>query len=68
MEAYEAEGEERERLWALDCSVHPARRHDAVRAGWRRIPVVVVHPVRPWVLTCRMPLPVREGAHQGWVA
>ena len=47
MEAYEAEGEERERLWALDCSVYPARRHHAVRAGGRRMPVMVLHPVQP---------------------
>ena len=47
MEAYEAEGEERERLWALDSSVYPARRHYAVRAGGRRIPVMVLHPASP---------------------
>ena len=47
MEAYEAEGEERERLWALDCSVYPARRHYAARTAGRRIPVMVLHPVQP---------------------
>lgn len=47
MEAYEAEGEERERLWALDCSVYPGRRLYAARAGARRIPVMVLRPVQP---------------------
>jgi len=44
MDAYEAVGEERERLWALDCSVYPARRRYAVRAGGRPIPVMVLRP------------------------
>jgi deazaflavin-dependent oxidoreductase (nitroreductase family) len=44
MEAYEADGEERERLWDLDASVYPARRHYAERAGDRRIPVMVLRP------------------------
>lgn len=44
MEAYEAAGEERDRLWALDLSVYPARRHYAERAGGRRIPVMVLRP------------------------
>lgn len=47
MEAYEAKGEERERLWALDCSVYPVRRHYAARTGGRRIPVMVLQPVQP---------------------
>jgi deazaflavin-dependent oxidoreductase (nitroreductase family) len=38
MDAYEADGEERERLWELDVSVYPARNHYARRAGDRRIP------------------------------
>ena len=45
MEAYEAEGEERKRLWELDLSVYPPRNHYAQRAGNRRIPVMVVQPV-----------------------
>ena len=32
MEAYEAEGEERQRLWELDVSVYPPRNHYAKRA------------------------------------
>ena len=44
MEAYEAEGEERERLWDLDLSVYPARNHYAERAAGRRIPVMVLRP------------------------
>lgn len=44
MEAYEAEGEERERLWALDVSVYPPRNKYARRAGDRRIPVMVLQP------------------------
>jgi deazaflavin-dependent oxidoreductase (nitroreductase family) len=44
MEAYEAEGEERERLWELDVSVYPPRNHYARRAGDRRIPVMVLQP------------------------
>jgi deazaflavin-dependent oxidoreductase (nitroreductase family) len=42
MEAYEADGEERERLWALDVSVYPARDRYAQRAPNRRIPVMVL--------------------------
>jgi deazaflavin-dependent oxidoreductase (nitroreductase family) len=42
MEAYEAEGDERERLWELDVSVYPPRNHYARRAGGRRIPVMVL--------------------------
>ena len=45
MEAYEAEGEERQRLWKLDLSVYPPRNHYAQRAGNRRIPVMVLQPV-----------------------
>jgi deazaflavin-dependent oxidoreductase (nitroreductase family) len=44
MRAYEAEGEERERLWQLDLTVYPTR---ARYAGWtdgRRIPVMVLEP------------------------
>ena len=44
MEAYEADGEERERLWALDVSVYPARNDYARRAVGRRIPVMVLQP------------------------
>jgi deazaflavin-dependent oxidoreductase (nitroreductase family) len=44
-DAYEAEGQERERLLALDLSVYPARRHYQARAGDRRIPVMVLVPV-----------------------
>jgi deazaflavin-dependent oxidoreductase (nitroreductase family) len=47
MEAYEADGEERVRLWALDTSVYPARRGYAARTGGRRIPVMVLCPVQP---------------------
>lgn len=42
MDAYEAEGDERERLWALDLSVYPARARYAQRTGPRRIPVMVL--------------------------
>lgn len=44
MTAYEAEGEERERLLALDLSVYPPRKHYQERAGDRRIPVMVLVP------------------------
>lgn len=44
MEAYEADGPERERLWALDLSAYPARNHYARRAGQRHIPVMVLRP------------------------
>jgi deazaflavin-dependent oxidoreductase (nitroreductase family) len=44
MEAYEAEGPERERLWALDVAVYPPRTRYAQRAGERRIPVMVLQP------------------------
>jgi len=44
MEAYEAEGEERQRLWELDLSVYPPRSQYAQRAGNRRIPVMVLLP------------------------
>ena len=46
IEAYEAEGEERQRLWVLDVSVYPPRNHYAQRAGNRRIPVMVLPPAR----------------------
>jgi deazaflavin-dependent oxidoreductase (nitroreductase family) len=45
MEAAEAEGEERRRLWELDVSVYPPRNSYAQRAGNRRIPVMVLHPL-----------------------
>lgn len=44
MVAYEAEGEERQRLWQLDVSLYPARNDYARRAGGRRIPVMVLQP------------------------
>lgn len=44
MEAYEADGRERERLWELDVSVYPARNKYARRTGGRRIPVMVLQP------------------------
>ena len=44
MEAYEADGEERQRLWELDVSVYPPRNHYALRAGNRCIPVMVLQP------------------------
>ena len=44
MDAYEAEGEERQRLWELDVAVYPPRNHYAQRAGNRRIPVMVLRP------------------------
>jgi len=44
MVAYEAEGDERQRLWELDASVYPPRNHYAQRAGGRRIPVMVLQP------------------------
>ena len=47
MEAYEADGEERERLWELDVSVYPPRNQYARRAGGRRIPVMVLQPAPP---------------------
>jgi deazaflavin-dependent oxidoreductase (nitroreductase family) len=47
MEAYEAEGEERQRLWDLDVSVYPPRNHYAQRTGGRRIPVMVLQPAPP---------------------
>jgi deazaflavin-dependent oxidoreductase (nitroreductase family) len=47
MEAYEADGEERDRLWALDCSVYPARRNYAAWTAGRRIPVMVLQPIKP---------------------
>jgi deazaflavin-dependent oxidoreductase (nitroreductase family) len=45
MDAYEADGEERDRLWRLDVSVYPPRNQYARRAGDRRIPVMVLQPV-----------------------
>ena len=43
MRAYEAEGEERDRLWALDLTVYPTRARYAEWSG-RRIPVMVLEP------------------------
>ena len=45
MTAYEAEGEERTRMWQLDQSVYPAREQYLARAGDRRIPVMVLQQV-----------------------
>ena len=47
MRAYEAEGEERERLWQLDATVYPPRAKYAARAPGRRIPVMVLEPTSP---------------------
>lgn len=46
MEAYEVDGEERERLWDLVLSVYPRGNDYAERAGRRRIPVMVLCPVQ----------------------
>jgi deazaflavin-dependent oxidoreductase (nitroreductase family) len=45
MDAYEADGDEHERLWELDVSVYPPRNQYARRAGDRRIPVMVLQPL-----------------------
>ncbi|MET4612332.1 deazaflavin-dependent oxidoreductase (nitroreductase family) [Rhodococcus sp. PvR044] len=42
--AYEAEGEERERLWRMDLEVYPSRAAYKERATDRRIPVMVLEP------------------------
>jgi deazaflavin-dependent oxidoreductase (nitroreductase family) len=47
MRAYEAEGQERERLWQLDATVYPARANYARWTGGRRIPVIVLEPRAP---------------------
>jgi deazaflavin-dependent oxidoreductase (nitroreductase family) len=44
MRAYEAEGEERDRLWALDLTVYPTRARYAEWTAGRRIPVIVLEP------------------------
>jgi deazaflavin-dependent oxidoreductase (nitroreductase family) len=44
MEAYEAGGDERARLWELDVSVYPPFNLYARRAADRRIPVMVLQP------------------------
>jgi len=44
MRAYEAEGEERDRLWQLDLTVYPTRARYAEWAPGRRIPVMVLEP------------------------
>src|SRR5665811_1383132 len=40
------DGDERKRLWELDISVYPPFKHYARRAGERRIPVMVLQPLR----------------------
>jgi deazaflavin-dependent oxidoreductase (nitroreductase family) len=45
MRAYEAEGEERQRLWDLDLTVYPTRASYAEWASHRHIPVMVLEPV-----------------------
>ena len=58
MDAYEAEGDERRRLWELDVSVYPPRTLYAQRAGGRRIPVMVLQPTQtPTPLTRPPPSP-----------
>ncbi|MGW6378458.1 nitroreductase/quinone reductase family protein [Rhodococcus sp. NPDC055112] len=42
--AYEAEGEERERLWRMDLEVYPSRAAYEKRATDRQIPVMVLEP------------------------
>jgi deazaflavin-dependent oxidoreductase (nitroreductase family) len=44
MRAYEAEGDERERLWQLDSTVYPTRAAYAQWTDGRRIPVMVLEP------------------------
>jgi len=45
MQAYEAEGAERQRLWDLDLTVYPTRASYAQWAPHRQIPVMVLEPV-----------------------
>jgi deazaflavin-dependent oxidoreductase (nitroreductase family) len=45
VQAHEAVGEERERLWQRDLEVYPGRAAYERRAGHRHIPVVVLTPV-----------------------
>jgi deazaflavin-dependent oxidoreductase (nitroreductase family) len=45
VQAHEASGEERERLWQRDLEAYPGRAAYERRAGNRRIPVVVLAPV-----------------------
>jgi deazaflavin-dependent oxidoreductase (nitroreductase family) len=45
MQAYEADGEERQRLWDLDLTVYPTRASYARWAPHRHIPVLVLEPV-----------------------
>jgi deazaflavin-dependent oxidoreductase (nitroreductase family) len=47
MRAYEAEGEERDRLWELDATVYPTRATYAQWTSGRRIPVMVLEPRDP---------------------
>jgi deazaflavin-dependent oxidoreductase (nitroreductase family) len=47
MRAYQSEGAERERLWALACAMFPPMRRYALRADGRRIPVMVLEPAQP---------------------
>ena len=44
MQAYEAEGAERQRLWDLDLTVYPTRARYAQWASHRQIPVMVLEP------------------------
>jgi deazaflavin-dependent oxidoreductase (nitroreductase family) len=46
VQAHEALGEERERLWQQDLEIYPGRAAYERRAMQRRIPVVVLTPVR----------------------
>jgi deazaflavin-dependent oxidoreductase (nitroreductase family) len=46
VQAHEAAGEERDRLWQRDLEVYPGRTAYERRAANRRIPVVVLAPVR----------------------
>jgi deazaflavin-dependent oxidoreductase (nitroreductase family) len=45
MQAYEAQGAERQRLWELDLTVYPTRAAYAQWASHRQIPVMVLEPV-----------------------
>ena len=45
MRAYEAEGDERARLWELDLAVYPTRAKYAEWAPHRHIPVMVLEPL-----------------------
>jgi hypothetical protein len=45
VQAHEAIGDERERLWQRDLEIYPGRAAYARRAASRRIPVMVLAPV-----------------------